>query len=83
MGAETRVRVRRVVIGVPSATQDGSDFDSALQTLLAKGKALELLEAVLVREAVDDGISKEILSHARDESCGLGVSATTSVFWVG
>lgn len=80
MSAEARVRVWRVVIGIPSTAKNHSDLDSTLQTLLPEGKALELLETVSLSRAVYDCISQEIFSHTRVIYCSLDGSATTFVF---
>jgi len=80
MSAEARIRVRRVVIGIPRTTQNCADFDSTLQTLLPKRQALELLETVLFCRAVYDSILEEILSHAGDIGCSFYGSATASIF---
>jgi len=83
MSAETRVRVRRVVIGIPRTAEDRGDLDSALQTLFPKSQALEFFETVLLRDAVYDGVPQKVFSHAGNEGCSLDISATTSVFGVG
>ncbi len=83
MSAEPRVRVRRVLIRVPRAAEDDGDLDSALEALLPESKALELLEAVPLCRAVDDGIPKEVFAHAGDVYCGLDGTAAIGVFWVG
>jgi len=82
MSAEPGVRVRRVVIGIPSTTENSSDLDSTLQTLLAKSKALELLKAVLLRDTVYDCILQKVFAHAGDIACSLDGSAATCIFWV-
>jgi len=83
MSAEPRVRVRRVVIGVPRAAQNRRDLDPALQALLPESKPLELLEPIRLRRAVYDRVLQEVLSHAGDVDRRLDGSATTSVLGVG
>jgi hypothetical protein len=83
MSAQPRIRVRRVVIRIPRAPQDRRDLDAALQALLAQGQPLELLEAVLLRGAVDDGVFEQVLADGRDVGCGFGVPAATGCVGVG
>ena len=83
MSAEPRIRIRRVVIGIPRATQDGCDLDSTLQTLFPKSKALELLESVLLCRAIYDCVLQKVFSHAGNIACGFDATATTGIFWVG
>ena len=82
MSAEPRVRVRRVVIRIPSTTKNCSDLDSTLQTLFPKSKALEFLETVLLRGAVYDCVLQKVFAHAGNVACSLDRSATTCIFWV-
>jgi len=82
MGAEARIRVRRVVIGIPRATQDRGDLDAALQTLLPESKAFEFLKPVLLCRAIYDRIFEQLLAHARYVGCGFDAAAATRVFWV-
>lgn len=79
VGAEPRVRVGRVVVGVLGRPQDGGDIDAALQALLAEGQALEFLETELVGGAVHDCVAEQMLAGARDEHCGLDGSAAACV----
>ena len=82
MSAEPRVRVRRVVIRIPSTAQNRSDLDPTLQALLPKSKALELLESVFLCCTVYDCIPQKVFSHAGDVDCRLDGSATTCIFGV-
>ena len=45
---ELRIVVRRVGICKASGGKDGADLDAGLKALLAKGEALELVEAVAI-----------------------------------
>jgi len=63
MSAQPRVRVRSVVIRVPGAAQDRRHLDSALQTLLPKSKALELVEAVAFSSAVHGSVAQDHVAH--------------------
>lgn len=83
VGAEARVRVRRVVIGIPRAAQDGRHLDAALQALLAQRERLELVEAVLLCRAVYDRVLQQVFAHAGHVGCGFDAAAATRVFGVG
>ena len=72
MGAQAAVRVWGVGVGVLGGAQDGCDVDAGLQPLLAKGEALELIEAVAVRGAVDDGIAEDVGAYAGKVDGGVG-----------
>jgi hypothetical protein len=78
MSAEARVCVRRVFIRIPSGSQDHIDWDATLQALLPKSKTFELLQAVLLGSAIDDGIPKELAAHTRVKYSGFARSAATS-----
>lgn len=80
MSAESRVGVRRVVIGILRRAQNGGDVDSALEALLAQRQTLELLESVPFSGAIYDGVPKEVLSHAGHVDCRLDGPAAASVF---
>jgi hypothetical protein len=82
MSAESRVCVRCVVIGIPRTTKNSGDLDSALQTLFPKSKALQLVEAILLRDAVYDSVPKEALAHAGHINCRLDTTAAAYIFWV-
>lgn len=53
MGTELGVVVRCVRIGIASRSQDGRALDTRLQTLLAKGQLLQLVQPILLSLAVD------------------------------
>lgn len=77
MSAEPRFRVWRVIVGIPSGSQDHVDRDPTLQPLLSKSKRFEILQAVLLSCAIDDGVPKDIVTDARMKHCGLAGAATT------
>jgi hypothetical protein len=77
MSAESRFRVRRVLVRVPSRSQDHVDLDSGLKTLFPKSQALQFLQAILVGSAVDDGVPENITTHVGDVDCRSAVSAAT------
>lgn len=52
MSAKARLGVGRIVVRKPSRPQDHVDRDSALEALLTKSEALELVQAVLLGCAV-------------------------------
>lgn len=81
VGAEARVRVRRVLVGVTRTAQDGGDLDGALQALLAQCQVLELREAVLIRRAVHDRVFEQWGSHAGEVDSGFDAAATTRVLF--
>lgn len=84
MSAEAGVIVRRVLVGVPSAAQDGADLDATLQALLAQSEPFELIETVTLCCTVYGRVTEDNVSHARVKECRLDVSATTvKVFRVG
>jgi len=76
MSAEPGVRVRRVLVGVPSAAKDGRHLDSALQALLAQSQALQLIEAVPIGGAVNGRVAENDVAHAGVKDCRVRVSAT-------
>jgi len=78
MGAEPRVCVGCVVVGVLRRTKDGADVDAALQALLPERQALEFFEAESLGGTVDYGVSEEVLAHTRDVHGGLDGSAAAS-----
>lgn len=78
MSAEPRVRVRRVVVRIPGRPKDHVGLDPRLEALLAEGEPLQLVQAVLLRGTVYDGISKESVADARVEHDGFTGPATTS-----
>lgn len=65
MSAQSRLRVRRVVICVPSGSQDHVGWDTDLKPLLAEGNALQLFQAVLLGGTVHHCVSEHNASHAR------------------
>lgn len=77
MSAQSRVRVWRIVIRIPSGSQDHVDGDSTLQALLAKRKPLELLQAVLLGSTVDSSIPEDNAAYSRMKNCGLARPAAT------
>ena len=52
-----------------------------MKTLFPKSKALQLLQAVLLSSAVDDGASEYVTAHSRKIDCRFARSATT-IFWI-
>ena len=48
-----------------------------MKTLFPKSKALQLLQAVLLSGAVDDGVSEYVTAHSRKIDCRFARSATT------
>lgn len=64
MSAQLRVRIRRMVIGIPSRRQDHANRDPTLETLLAKCKELEIFQAVLLGCAVDNGVPEDYLTNS-------------------
>lgn len=64
MSAQLRIRVWRMVIHIPSRWQDHADRNPTLETLLAKRKALEIFQAVLLGCAVDDGVPEDYLANS-------------------
>jgi hypothetical protein len=72
MGAQAAIRVRGVGVGVLGRAQDCGDVDAGLEPLLAQGQALELIEAVAVGGAVDDGIAEDGGAYAGEEDGGVG-----------
>lgn len=71
VGAQARVRVGRVGVRVRRRAQDGADINAGLETLLPEGEELELVEAVPVGGAVDDGVAQEFVAAAREIDGGL------------
>ncbi len=64
MGAQAAVRVGRVRVAVLGAAEDRADIDAGLQPLLPQREALQLLQPVSVRGAVDDRVAEEVLAQA-------------------
>jgi hypothetical protein len=77
MSAESRFCVWRVLIRIPSWSQDHVDLDAGLKTLFPKSKALQFLQAILLGSAVDDGVSKYFTAHSSEVDCRFVRSATT------
>jgi len=63
MSAQPRVAVQRVLVRVACAAQDSTDFDPALQALLAQRELLELFEAVALGSIVRDGLALRSTMH--------------------
>ena len=59
VGPQLGVGVGRVGVGVARRRQNGAALDAGLQPLLAQGDALQLLEPVLVRHAVNDRVLEQ------------------------
>jgi hypothetical protein len=57
--AELRVVVGRVGVGVTGGGEDGGALDARLQSLLPERKLLELVQAVFLGLAVDDGVLED------------------------
>lgn len=73
-----------MVIRIPRRAQNRCNLDTALQTLLSEGKALELFQAVLLCCAVYDRVLQEVFAHGRDIDCCFdGSAATGRVLGVG
>lgn len=72
-------------VGVLSRPYNGPDINAGLQSLLAQGQTLELLEAVLVRGAVDNCVAEDGHIETRQVDGGFrrGACAATSGFGVG
>lgn len=79
VSAQPRLGIRRIVIGKASRPQDHVGRDSALETLLSKSKALELLQAVLLGSAVHNRVPEHNVSHCGMEERRLARPATTGV----
>lgn len=79
MSAQSRLRVRRVVIRVPSRSQDHVGRDSDLKALLAERNALQLFQAVLLGCTVDHRVSEYNASHTRMEESRPARPAATTV----
>jgi hypothetical protein len=52
-------------------------LDTGLKALFPKTQALQLIQAVLLGGAVDNGVTKYFATHAREIDCRFAVSATT------
>lgn len=83
MSAQPRITVRRVLVGIPCATQDGADLDPALQALLAQRELLELFEAVAVRSAVHGCVTENDVAQAGVKEGWLNGSYAVTFVWVG
>ena len=84
MSAQPRVAIRRILVRVASAAQDGSDLDPALQALLAQRELLELFEAVAISCTVDCCVAENDVSYAGVEESWLDSSCAVAGFvWVG
>ena len=63
--SELRVRLGRVVIGIPRTRQDGRALDARLQPLLAQRQPLQLLQPVPLGGTVDQRVLEQSLAHRR------------------
>ena len=59
VGAELRVVVGRVCVGVTGGGEDGGALDARLQSLLPERQLLELVQTVLLGLAVDDRVLQD------------------------
>lgn len=70
MSAQSRLRVRRVVIRIPSRSQDHVGRNAHLKALLSESNALQAFQAVLLSDAVDNRITEHKISYSRvEERC--------------
>lgn len=83
MSAEPRLRVGSVVVRVPCRAQNDVDRNSRLEALLPKSKALQLVQAVLLRRAVDNCVPEEIVADAGVVHDGFTGSAATCAVVLG
>lgn len=74
MSAQLGIRIRRVVVRIPSRSQDHADRDCTLKTLLTKRKALEIFQTVLLGRAVDKRVSEEHIADPGVENGRLARS---------
>lgn len=82
MSAQSRIRVRSVIVRKPSRSQDHISRNANLKALLAECKTLQIFQAVLLGSAVDNRIPENNLSHAGMEDGCLTRSAATIVMGV-
>ena len=73
MRPQLAVAVRRVRVRVSRRGQDGCALYSALQSLFAEGKPLELIEPVFLRRAVQQRILEQLLPRQSVKNRALSV----------
>ena len=79
MSSQSRIRLGRVVICVTSGAQDHIGWDAALQPLLAKGKSLEVFQAVFFGGTVNHCVAKNKISDFGVKDCGFTRPAATGL----
>lgn len=77
MGSKARIGVRRVVVRIPSRSQDHISGNSNLQALLAESNTLQVFQAVFLGCAVHDRVSEHNSAHSRVEYRRLARSIAT------
>lgn len=77
--AELGVAVRGIGVRIASRGQDGRALDAGLETLLAERQLLQLLEAVPLGLAVDDGVLEDGARGGLD-GCLAGRRTVTAIF---
>lgn len=75
--AQLRVVVRSVGVGKAGRCEDGRTLNTRLKTLLLERELLQLLEAIAISLAVDDGVLEDGSSRSVDD--GL-VDTVTTIF---
>jgi len=81
MSAEARIGLGCLVIGKASAAQDSSDTDADLKTLLAKSKALQLVDTVALCRAVQSRVFEDDTTSVAVIHCRRSIAMATVVFW--